>query len=501
MTVTLFSGVVLAVFAIVIAWQVHKGHKCGLVDALIHLAVLVGSLFGSIAISRLWAKSLSEALTDVVAETEFYRVLSTWISSVDVLIGLAMQMIFGFLLYLPVFFLLTGVAKLILRIIRRYNRKKHPETDAQSYTDENAPDYLKNTHRAGAWVGALSGIVLSIVLLTPIVGFITVADHTVTFCEKYGIVMETDRKTAKELHGYSQDIACRVIRCCGADMIVNLTTQAELDGQKTTLYREMETVNRFDLELLQNTLLRMDSLTERDLRALDEQLESIDDSLLLKAMAAETLSSAASSWSQGGAFMGMPRPNFGNAKLFDPVIKGILSVCQHTTMDTVVSDLRALLDMAHYFCQMKPMIAAGNYTAVLQELASGGIGQQFQTDIYQNLTAELMDEAMRSLALRSLLIEIENRGKYSAQMYQDLAQQLATSINSIQNSPQSVQNATMNAHVKKYFRTMGVTLPGAVSEELSEKILNQFSGKGEVDAEMVKAHFEEMVTSLGVIKK
>ena len=101
MTVTLFSGVVLAVFAIVIAWQVHKGHKCGLVDALIHLAVLVGSLFGSIAISRLWAKSLSEALTDVVAETEFYRVLSTWISSVDVLIGLAMQMIFGFLLYLP----------------------------------------------------------------------------------------------------------------------------------------------------------------------------------------------------------------------------------------------------------------------------------------------------------------------------------------------------------------------------------------------------------------
>ena len=304
--------------------------------------------------------------------------------------------------------------------------------------------------------------------------------------------MKVDRKTTKTLKQYSDDVACRVVRCCGADMIVNLTTRIELGGQTTTLYREMETVNQFDLETLQDTLSRMGSLKQRDLTRIEEQLEVIDDSVLLKAMAAETLSSLARAWSNGNDFMGVSRPNFNNARLFDPILKGVLSVCQKTTFDTVVSDLRALLDLTQYFAKMKPMIATGDYLSVIQELSSNGIGYQFQNEIQQNLTAALMDEAMQTLALRALLIEMENRGKYTQETYDGLLEQITTSLNSLQNSSHATQSATLNAHVKKYFKSMGVTLPTTVSSVVTETLLEEFSGKGTVDKEMLEEYLNNI---------
>ena len=124
MTVTLFSGVAVAILAIVVALQAYKGYKRGLTDALIHLAVTIGCAFGSIIVSKSLAVKIGEILTEAVVESDFHRALQTWISSADLLIGLALQMLLGILLYLPVFFLLLGIVKLVLKIARKYYRKK-----------------------------------------------------------------------------------------------------------------------------------------------------------------------------------------------------------------------------------------------------------------------------------------------------------------------------------------------------------------------------------------
>ncbi|MBE6588966.1 MAG: hypothetical protein E7643_02190 [Ruminococcaceae bacterium] len=491
MTVTLLSVIVVGLIAIVVAIQAHKGYKRGLVEALIHLALFVLCLLGSIALSPLIARPIAQSVVEMLRQIVLYEVIVSWLPVFSVIAEPVVQMLISLVVFLPLTFVLLLLSKLVLAVFRRRRRRR--SLSMPEYTDENAPEYFKDTHKAGAWVGAVSGLLLSIVLLTPFLGTLSTADRVFDFCEHYGLDMQAVEKEKRMLKLYSEDCAGTVVRFCGGDLIFDAVVRADFNGETVSLKKELDIIENFELGELQKILSRMNSLDEETMETFREQLAVIEDSFLLRAMTAQTLSWASGDWLNGQLFFGVPKPNFGDEQLVDPMMEEILAVCQNTTYDTVVDDLQVLMDLAQFLCEMRDLLVAGDYLSVMQELSDGELDRYFRHGSHANLKVEMIEEELKELAVRALIMEVKNAAKYSGETYQVLLGDLATSLNSVRTLDEKAMTATLNAHVKKHFKKVGVTLSSNMTGTLAEELTNSLLQQETIDASSVGAHFDRLI--------
>jgi len=224
-----------------------------------------------------------------------------------------------------------------------------------------------------------------------------------------------------------------------------------------------------------------------------EQLAVIEDSFLLRAMTAQTLSWASGDWLNGQLFFRVPKPTFGDEQLVDPMMEEIFAVCQSTTYETVVDDLQVLMDLAQFLCEMRDLLVAGDYLSVMQELSDGELDRYFRHGSHANLKVEMIEEELKELAVRALIMEVKNAAKYSGETYQVLLGDLATSLNSVRTLDEKAMTATLNAHVKKHFKKVGVTLSSNMTGTLAEELTNSLLQQETIDASSVGAHFDRLI--------
>ena len=495
MTVTFFSVMLVCLLGITVVLQIHKGYRRGLVKALVHLALFVASVLLSLLLTPVFSRSLAETFVDFFDDYVIYQRIVAGFPAFEVLFDPLAQMVAGVLLFLPILFVLYQLSKFILSVIQKGYRSVHPTNITNEYTAEDDPDFLKKTHVAGAWVGVVSGILLTIVLMAPIAGVITASDRLLRLGDTYNVDLSAIQNEKNDINYYANDVGVNVVRFCGGDLIFNSVASAQLPEQRIALNWELEAIEAFDATALQKNLSRMDALTPKHIGELRTQLEAVEDSFLLRAMTAQTLSLASDSWLKGGDFFGAERPSFGNSRLIDPMITKILEACRKTTSETVVEDLSVLLDFLQWGIEMKADMESGDYLQLMDKFSSGSFDQYFLHDGKGALTSALIRNEIEALTVRALVMETEDLSKYSEHAYDTLMEDIANSLNDIHLSSETSKNANLNALLKKNFKTLGVTLPTAVSSSLTDVLLDRFLDEAYVDKEMVSEYFKEIIFS------
>ena len=483
MTLELFWIVALAVFATAVCIELYLGYRRGFAKSLINLAINVACIFIGIVISIALSGVLNEFLIDLLESLVFYHDLIRVLPNISTVVPLITRMLGSLLLFVPVFLVIKHILTPILTAVcRAFSGRESDDHTTEKYSSEDAPEYQKKSRRLGALVSIATAYLITVVMLTPFAGLI----HTNELIAEF-----TDTEKKSESNSYSDEITMLALKYGGVDFVFDLVARTSYEGNVTYLSKEFNLVRNFDIEAITKTLTNIENLDSDDIANFNKVLDSVNDSIILRAMLADVLSEASGTWIRGETYRGVPRPSFGNKTVVDPFITQLLEICQTTNFNTVSADITTLFNISELLCGINNSLSSGNYTQLISELTSDGTVGLVENELKKNPRMAPLADIVYDMAIRTLIHEIRNEEKYSSYKYTTLLNSLADSVNSVRRLNKVVQKSTLKTHVERHLGTLGVSAPSSVTNLLAASLLNDLNSNEDASVDAIEELFNK----------
>lgn len=213
--------------------------------------------------------------------------------------------------------------------------------------EKHKPSLAKRHKGIGAAMGALCGVVLMVGLLSPTAGYLTEAPEAVHTLEEYEQITHTDEQTLQETIEAEKNAAeaantplLVAVRMLGGEAIFDSLTTVTVDGHETDLHTELHALDRLGADIVVLSAVPMEEYTDHEYDTIREIGDVLEDSALLRVLGAEGVSALSRAWLKDRAFLGIDRPDAGEAMNF--AMNAIMVVMKNTNKDTVAHDVRAL---------------------------------------------------------------------------------------------------------------------------------------------------------------
>ena len=367
----------------------------------------------------------------------------------------------------------------------------------------------KSDRRAlGMPIGAVQGIISSLVIVFVITGFISTADNVFEAVKK-----DTSSSTV-EIRNTIEDVDV-VIEAAKKDPIARVlcrkaSEKSELSTSVNFVFSDLTTSklrnDKFKLnEELVNIIDMATSITpiisntdistwsDSEIEALDTFALKMDRSVLLKNIGTDLISGACTKWSNGETFMGIERPKAD--EMMDPMILAVLDAFKETTTDTIYDDFKTVIDLLGTFNKYDVFskLSGGN-TDNLMSLFSGDMIKDTLTVLNSNPHGHFnkLQGAVSNLGLR-VLGGILNLPEDEAEIYEDLMNDIAVELNNIVGDGVTEEEITQLAsETKTILLKNGIDISEEAAEVVTIGIVEKFADfEGEISAENVQEFFRE----------
>ncbi len=344
----------------------------------------------------------------------------------------------------------------------------------------------------GALIGALCGLIGVIVLITPVCGYLTLADTML------GAVMsEEDRaampaETAEIFDLADAPLAGGLYDLVGDKLFAELTS-AKWNGEKISLMSEVQGVLNFvdHIRTLGDT--GVDQYGETQLEAMNALAEDVDNSYLLSHLGAGMLSGASNAWLESGEFMGMTRPQMGEN--VDGLLGGFLTVFSTATAENIGEDLDCFADVFGLFVNHDLFAKLGEGSDIggfVTTLVSGGA----VSELYDVLDAHpRMKPVKDAIADTGMRVMMQSLG-----LPEDLRESHGALLEDMSAVIKLAADENGNIDKNKLQAELGTTLQAhnvQVSDEATQLIADGFIGEFTPE-EVTTLSQDEMVDRLAV---
>ena len=205
MSFTLLSVFILLLFGMITFIEVRNGIKRGLRLSLISLGSSVLSLLLSFPVTLAVAEATAGWLMELLKENEDYENLLAYLPSVELVLPPILSMALCAVLFLAVFLtLLFAVKKTAFLICRKCAKRRE---DDPGY-GEDSPECASRQSRAmGAACGMLAAIVLTVAVLSPLMGILEFADDALNIVKQIDTEIYESLGTgnAEMVHSFTED--------------------------------------------------------------------------------------------------------------------------------------------------------------------------------------------------------------------------------------------------------------------------------------------------------
>ncbi len=494
MTFTLLSVVILGITAAIVYVQAKAGYKKGLAVSLVNLAVTFASTILAVLASLLIASPCGDLVLFLLGRVKIYQTLMSKVGLLEPLCGVLVKVLLALLLYIPVFFLLRWLIKVIVGIVMRASRKKSPK-HVLDYSPENEDYYVKYNKRMGALVGVVSGFLIAIVVFMPITGLLNTADDVVDIVEtSLTNVKFKNAKSLELLDKYSDDFAGTVLNACGGRALYDMTTTISVGGQTTCINREVEIVGSIDIMGLRTSLVSAGAITPDNIVKAEGLLMTISDSVALKLLSAEFLNNAATKWLEGEKYMGIKKPSLGGHAALDGFMDSVLYVCSTSTFDTIDADITTIVTLIRTFQEYSALSLNGDYATFMKEfVAMNGI-QRIEDELYKNPHMSTVHVAIENLIMNVVAQELENAPIYTDAIKSKLYKELASALQDAQGLSGSVKLLAISNGVAEHFGDTGMYIPENLNEKMADILdKNVAAMDGTITEEDVKSFFDQYI--------
>ena len=278
MELTSFSIIILLTVALTVFIESYRGKVRGLNKS----AVTLGSLILSVIIASVIAYPISglasQSFYEGLIESDGLDQIKMQFPSFDRLANAYITAIIAPVVFLILFWILRMIIAIVISVVYKTSLKR--KKDDPGYTSTEIPWYKKNSSLLGGITGFFTGVILSLVILSPFVGTLKIADDATSTLEKNskfisGITFNNAEFDA--IKRYSDEWPTVSLRALGGDLIYNSVSMVSLDGQAVPLRKEIENID-LTMSVLNHTteILRdISSISKDNVIILEEALEKL----------------------------------------------------------------------------------------------------------------------------------------------------------------------------------------------------------------------------------
>lgn len=483
MSFTLFSVAILLVTTGFVAHGAVRGARRGAKKTFFSLISILTSLITALILSPYIARNLGAFFTEFLAGPLGYGKSEY----MDMLLGAIVAMILSSVLFLVLFVLFRLLLAALFPLVRLIISKKMGGTkDKPGIKNPETPMYDKNYKKRGAALGAVCGLLVSVILLAPIMGTLTLAKDAVTVIEKIDkTAFNTGGMGAEvaSLKKYANDGAGLVLYHMGGKLIYSSAASTFMANETVYLVNELENANIIleDFLALSKIFSSPAEATQDDIEKINVLCEHLSEMRLMTVLLAEYLPQAANAWLAGEDFMNIPKPQLGGA--MNSAFDAILSVCAETDLYSVKDNMVTLLKVYTILLESGILQAGSDFEAILKCLDESNLLGKLDAELAKNPNMEPVREYLSNIIMRILAEQLFNSGFFTSEMLSELTVNLSNALSEIMEGEYETDEAMVNdmmSYAKEYIGTYGITLPDSIAESISTELLKQVEAGGEI---------------------
>ena len=406
-TVLIVTLVLAAIAALIVLVNVLKNRKRSLLRGLMSLLVALVCIPIAILLAQS-VGSLCVAVAMNFLDAETLQMITGALPSAAEAAGALVKMLVAPLLIVPIYLIVRLIIALIVGAVVTHWEK------------EGTGPLARKNGAIGAAIGAVCGLVLVVVVMTPLAGYTAMADEVLdtgilSTMDSNGVVTPILPEAEQAaLDDMLNTPVLSITRSLGGKAIFNGLTSARVAGERVTLTREVSAICGIAKTGMSVWNQGIDQLDIEELAALGEQLPTVfENSTLLRVLGAEAISGMSNAWLQNESFMGASRPDFDNS-MINVVVDSALGLFCDTTKDTIVDDVRGLTPLFSIAATATQLGNGAELTDLLDALAehadspeikylllNAGVGILAEELGLYNNKEEIYDEYISALALLS----------------------------------------------------------------------------------------------------
>ncbi len=475
MVATIISVALLVIALVVVLLNALLGFLGKNSKSLAKLSVILISTIVSVLLTKLiafiTAKSLLPAVKNFAGQyfkDDIDKVLPSFDS---VATGLTIMISAPFV-FLIVFFIVRLVLSLTLKkVFTKLYDKIHPF-------------FEKEKHYLGPIVGLVSGLLIVTVWFVPLSGFINVANDTVN-------AVNAPEEVSDIVGGVAKSPAVKVTYGVGGKLIFNGLTSVKIDGHRTNLNKESSSLIGMVDGVTTLTSKDFSKFGPDESEAIKNVSGSFGDSVIVPTIAADILSGASDSWSEGGEFMGKKAPSMGEA--FDDFTTDLYGILKTTDYDTVRSDVDCI---AFIMCQF---IDHGVFSGddMLAAMSQEGLISTIVEKLYEYDRMAPLVPSVTNVGF-NMIGDALGIPKDDQQIYDELMADIAEEVmkakqldGDLNAKAESLKNGIATAYVNA-----GVEVPKETISIIAPGLLGYFENDGEISASDVADFYAELDRAL-----
>lgn len=496
MSFTLFSIALLMIFVVAAVIEVYRMLRRDSVRVVISGATVLFSVLLSVILSPI----ISIAIVNVLyANLQRIRGFSDLLASGGHMIHFIIAfvcIVLSTLLFMLLFFLTRLLLSIALAAIYRTLLKRN--RGDTGYAVEKSSWLDKNRKVIAILIGVLNAFVITVVIVTPVMGTLNVASRAVGIAEKFD---ENIWKSAGSdgvevvdgLRKYSADAVGNLFYHCGGDYIYSAVATTMLYDRTVYLDNEIDCLEEMveDFVTIIPIFTEPEEVTSTHVDALYNVCGQLEKMELSKPLLAEYVSKGAGAWLRGNSYYSVPKPMMN--EMIDPTFNELLHVCAgvniHNAQRNTVSLLRiyaiildsGLLSLEDY--EYDTMVAFLQETAIIERLSE---------ELNKNPDMSGISDTVSSIALGLVAMRLEQMDLGELE-YDGLMSDLADAVESVKNVENPEEQVQMlTDYTKEFLGEHDVQIPDDVTKYASEKLLEVLlSESGTVTAARIEEFFRE----------
>lgn len=398
--------------------------------------------------------SLGELAGEIVAIDELVSLVANYAS-----------MIISPVFFLIVFALIAMIASVILNtvlsfipVLRRKSRK-------------NPKSVLPKLayHLGGMVVGAVTGLIVAVLAIFPVVGVADIAENAVCkvpdeVIEKFGLT-ETLESLPVEIK--SEHKVMQYFDFVGSGFLFDTFASANVDGERRTLRQEVDVIADIALDVL-DLDFNAEGLNDSHVEVAKKVVKDLDRSVMLRGAVAGVVSTLSQNES-------IVTPELVNSnEMLTPIIEELILVVSTTDKDTVIADLTTVVDVAGILVESN-ILNESDYNAIL-----GKIGDGLVSDLLIAVTANsrmhpVADE-ITVLSIRVLATELGVHADEN-ERYDNLMQSISAVLNDSRELAAEERRAKIIKDLDTVMDNYGVKIEGAALENVVDGLVADFGEK------------------------
>ena len=496
MSFSLFSVAVIFLFAVVLAIRVYIGMNQGFRKSLVSLGVVVTSAVFSVALTPLLCMLPAALIYDVAdmllgRYVSGYRMTMETFPSVPLFIERMVSLVMSMLLFLVVFYVIRVVLGLVATAVQKIASKNH--AGDSEYRIEKGSYFDRNSKWLGAITGGISAVVITMMLLSPIMGTLDIADRALDAAEQINSksVYYIGEKNAAAIKKYSKDLPGNVFYQCGGKMIFRGAASTYMYGEKISLLREVEIAQDTAVHAMKLYRALYDPESDLNMRlaCMDRICANVERLKIGKGVAADAMRVGASAWQKNYLFYGIAKPEINT--VIDPMMDELLGVCAQADIESVKPITVTILKLVRLSIDSDVLfLKEGDYELAMSMLKKGNMLDRIDTILAENPYTS--DISIHSIAMSAIADNLLLSG-YDEEQFEELTNALAQAVNTVNrrgSGSESDKVSALTSQTKKHLEGYGIKVSTEMAQMVAKELVLKLGDTAEVTAQDIREIIE-----------